>query len=465
MPSDSRNSLAQLLNDVASRAARYAAEAQQRHTAPLQEDVAHLETLASAFPRNSSDPAEVLALLDEIGSPATLASTGRRYFGYVTGGVLPAALAANWMAGVWDQNAYHSALVEKLEEITFGWMKQIFGLPASCGAGFVTGTTMASFAGLAAARHALLERAGWNVEEDGLFGAPPINVVIGAEVHASLLKALSMLGLGRKRVKIVPTDKQGRMQPEAMPALDERTVVCIQSGNVNTGSFDPAADICARAHESGAWVHVDGAFGMWAAASPQRKHLVAGIEAADSWATDCHKWLNVPYDSGVVFIREPQHLHNAMTVGAPYLKTNDGRMPPVFTPENSRRARAIDAWAALRSLGQIGLAEMIEGNCRLAARFAEGLRRGGYTVLNDVVLNQVLVSFGDEETTRRIIHALQEDRTAWFGGTQWQGHTAMRISVSNWSTTEEDVDKSLEAILRIAKANAPLEIASNTKRD
>jgi glutamate/tyrosine decarboxylase-like PLP-dependent enzyme len=458
MPSRPRNPLGQLLNDVAQRAARYAAETEQRHTAPLPKDIDRLEALVTAFPDSPTDAEAVLALLDEFGSPATLASTGGRYFGYVTGGVLPAALAANWMAGAWDQNAYHSALVEKIEEITFGWMKEIFGLPASCGAGFVTGTTMASFTGLAAARHALLERAGWNVETDGLFGAPPITVVVGAEVHASLLKALSMLGLGRKRVITVPTDYQGRMRPDALPPLNDRTIVCIQSGNVNTGSFDPAAEICALARKANAWVHVDGAFGLWAAASPARAHLVDGIAGADSWATDCHKWLNVPYDSGVIFIREPEHLHNAMTVGAPYLKTNDGRMPPVLTPENSRRARAIDAWAALRSLGRKGLVEMIEGNCQLASRFADGLRHAGHTVLNDVVLNQVLVSFGEEATTRRIIDALQADGTAWFGGTQWHGHTAMRISVSNWSTTEEDVDKSLSAILQIAKAHAPCEV-------
>jgi glutamate/tyrosine decarboxylase-like PLP-dependent enzyme len=455
MPSEPGNSLGQLLADVAQRAARYAADVRERRAAPSPEDIGRLQAFVTEFPQKPTDPAEVLALLDKFGSPATLASTGGRYFGYVTGGVLPAALAANWMAGAWDQNAYHSDLVEKLEEITFGWMKELFGLPESAAAGFVTGTTMASFTGLAAARHALMERAGWNVEEDGLFGAPPITVVVGAEVHASLLKALSMLGLGRKRVKTVPTDDQGRMLTDSMPPLDDRTIVCIQSGNVNTGSFDPAAEICKRAREANAWVHVDGAFGLWAAASAKRKYLIAGIEGADSWATDCHKWLNVPYDSGVIFIREPEHLHNAMTVGAPYLKRNDGHMPPLFTPENSRRARAIDAWAALRSLGREGLSAMIERNCQLATRFAEGLRGAGHTVLNDVVLNQVLVSFGDEETTRRVIDAVQAEGTAWFGGTQWHGHTAMRISVSNWSTTEEDVDKSLAAILRMAKANAP----------
>ncbi|HEX5434383.1 MAG TPA: aminotransferase class V-fold PLP-dependent enzyme [Candidatus Angelobacter sp.] len=457
--SNTSHALQMLLTDIAARAARYIQASEQRHVAPLDGDVERLESLGGPLPQTPSSPADVISLLDEFGSPATIASTGGRYFGFVTGGALPAALAADWMASAWDQNAYHSPLIEKIEQITFTWMCQIFGLPESCAAGFVTGTTMATFTGLAAARHALLQRAGWNVEEDGLFNAPPITVVIGSEVHASLLKALSLLGLGRKRVKVVPTDNQGRMRADALPVLNDRTIVCIQSGNVNTGSFDPAAEICARAREANAWVHVDGAFGLWAAAVPSRAHLVEGIGAADSWAVDCHKWLNVPYDSGVIFVREPEHLHAAMTVGAPYLKTADGHMPPLYTPENSRRARAVAAWAALRSLGRNGLAELIERNCQLAKRFAEGIRAAGYTVLNDVVLNQVLVAFGDAATTRRVISALQEDGTAWFGGTQWQGHTAMRISVSSWKTTEEDVDRALAAILRVAQAESSQEAA------
>lgn len=457
--SHSKDALQPLLTDIAARAARYIHASEQRHVPPLDADVERLEALGGPLPQASSSVANVISLLDEFGSPATIASTGGRYFGFVTGGALPAALAADWMAAAWDQNAYHSPLIEKIEQITFGWMSQIFGLPESCAAGFVTGTTMASFTGLAAARHALMKRAGWNVEEDGLFGAPPLTVVIGSEVHASLLKALSLLGLGRKRVKVVPTDNQGRMRADALPELNDRTIICIQSGNVNTGSFDPAAEICARAREANAWVHVDGAFGLWAAAVPARAHLVEGIGGADSWAVDCHKWLNVPYDSGVIFVREPEHLHAAMTVGAPYLKTADGHMPPLYTPENSRRARAVAAWAALRSLGRDGLAELIERNCQLAQRLADGIRAAGYTVLNDVVLNQVLVAFGDAAATRRVIAALQEDGTAWFGGTQWQGHTAMRISVSSWKTTEEDVDRALEAILRVARAESSQEAA------
>jgi len=246
------------------------------------------------------------------------------------------------------------------------------------------------------------------------------------------------------------------MRPEAMPSLDPLTIVCIQAGNVNTGAFDPAPEICARARESGAWVHVDGAFGLWAQAAPARAHHMAGVSDADSWATDCHKWLNVPYDSGLAFVRDPRHLHGALTVAAPYLQTSAGREPSQFTPEASRRARGIEVWAALRSLGRSGLADMIEGNCQRAARFAEGLRNAGYKVLNDVALNQVLVSFGDAETTRGLIADLQADGTCWCGGTQWHGQTAMRISVSCWATTDEDIDRSLAATVRIARARGAL---------
>jgi glutamate/tyrosine decarboxylase-like PLP-dependent enzyme len=266
----------------------------------------------------------------------------------------------------------------------------------------------------------------------------------------SLLKALSLLGLGRSRVTIVPADNQGRMRADSLPILDDRTIVCIQAGNVNTGAFDPAAKICPRAREAGAWVHVDGAFGLWAAAVPQRAHLLSGFFEADSWATDCHKWLNVPYDSGMAFVREAEHLRNAMTISAGYLPVSDTREPAQYTPEASRRARGVEIWAALKSLGRSGLADMVERHCRLAIRFAEGLSRSGYAVLNDVVLNQVLVSFGDAALNRRILAEIQKDGTCWCGGTDWQGSTAMRISVSCWATTEEDIDRSLAAIIRIA---------------
>jgi glutamate/tyrosine decarboxylase-like PLP-dependent enzyme len=333
------------------------------------------------------------------------------------------------------------------------WIVDVLGLPSGSGAGFVTGTTMANFSALAAARTALLKRAGWDAEEDGLFGAPPIHVVVGDEVHVSLLKALSMLGLGRSRVTRVPVDDQGRMRLDALPPLDGQTLVCVQAGNVNTGAFDPAGEICARAHEAGSWVHVDSAFGLWAAVSPLYAPLLAGAGSADSWAIDCHKWLNVPYDSGVTVVRTPEYLHRAMALSAAYLTASDGREPWHYSPEASRRARGVELWAAMRSLGRSGLREMIERNCRQAKVFAERLRKAGFAILNNVVLNQVLVSFGSAEDTRRVITDIQNDGTCWCGGTQWHGHTAMRISVSSWATTDEDVKRSVTAMIRIAKRN------------
>jgi glutamate/tyrosine decarboxylase-like PLP-dependent enzyme len=444
-----------ILADVAARAARYKGEVADRRVAPLPEDVARLARLGGPVPQGPSDPAEVLALLDEIGSPATVTTRGGRYYGFVNGGTLPAALAANWLAGAWDQNAsmyVMSPVAARLEEIVIGWMADLLGLPAESAGGFVTGTTAANFSGLAAARTALLARRGWNVEEDGLFGAPPIHVVVGDEVHVSLLKALQMLGLGRSRVTRVPVDGQGRIRADSLPRLDQNTIVCIQAGNVNTGAFDPAKQICVRAREASSWVHVDGAFGLWAAVSPAYAYLSEGFSDADSWAIDCHKWLNVPYDSGFVMVRHGEHLRTAMSGNAAYLRPSGFREPWHYVPEGSRRARGIEMWAAIRSLGRDGLREMIERNCRQAKMFANGLRGAGFDVLNEVVLNQVLVSFGSPEQTRRVIRALQEEGTCWCGGTEWQGRTAMRISVCCWATTDSDVERSLEAMIRIAGA-------------
>jgi glutamate/tyrosine decarboxylase-like PLP-dependent enzyme len=343
-----------------------------------------------------------------------------------------------------------SPIGAKLEEVAARWLLESLALPAEAGVGFVTGATMANFASLAAARHALLHRLGWDVEAAGLFSAPEITVVISDEVHVSVLKALSLLGLGRERVIRVPVDGQGRMRADTLPQLTETTIICLQAGNVNTGAFDPAPEICAIARQAGTWVHVDGAFGLWAAAAPNRASLTAGIAEADSWAVDAHKWLNVPYDSGLVVCRREDYLRAAMSFSAAYLTLGEQREPGLYTPEMSRRARGVEIWAALLSLGRSGLADLIEHSCCHAARFAEGLSAAGYTILNEVTLNQVLVSFGDEEKTRRVIAALQEDGTCWCGGTVWQGRPAMRIGVSSWATTEDDVEESLQAMLRLA---------------
>ncbi len=447
-----------LLADAASRAARYLTELQERSVAPSPEALAGLARLAPSLPENGLGAEQVLALLDEAGSPATLGTAGPRFFGFVIGGSLPAALAAKVLAGAWDQNAglrATSPVAAALEDAAIAWLLDVLGLPAGTGVGFVTCATTANLSGLAAARHALLARQGWNVEANGLFGAPPLRVVVGVEVHVSVLKALMLLGLGSERVERVPVDGQGRMRADALPRLDDRTIVCLQAGNVNTGAFDPAAVIIESAQAAGAWVHVDGAFGLWARAAPSLAPLAAGLEGADSWATDAHKWLNVPYDSGLVFCRDAGMLHAAMRPpSAAYLTEGDLREPDQYVPEFSRRARGIEVWAALLSLGRQGLRELFERTCAHARRFADGLRAEGHEVLNDVVLNQVLVSFGPPERTRRVIEEVQRGGVLWCSGSVWQGHTAMRISVSSWATTAADVERSLDGI-RAAVARVP----------
>ena len=444
----------ELLRSTAERAARYIELTGNRAVAPAAATRERLVELGGPLPDGRTPPTEVLAMLDEIGSPATVATAGPRYFGFVIGGSLPAALAANWLASAWDQDAGSettSPVASYLEEVALVWLLDLLKLPQDCGAAFVTGATMANFSALAAARHVVLERAGWNVEADGLYGASPVAVIDGDEVHSAVLKALGLLGFGRERVVRVPVDAQGRMRPDALPPLTGPTIICTQVGNVNTGACDPVGAICERARQAGAWVHVDGAFGLWAAASPAFAQLVEGVEQADSWATDAHKWLNVPYDSGIAFVRDPEPLRLAMAATAAYLPTSATRQPDAYTPELSRRARGVDIWAALRSLGRHGVAELVERCCRHARRFAGGLQAAGYEVLNDVVLNQVLVSFGADETTRRVIGGIQSDGVCWCGGTVWQGRAAMRISVSSWSTTDAEVERSLEAMLRVAR--------------
>ena len=442
-----------LLKRTADVAARYLETLDERGVAPTPEALARLAELNRPLHEDPQAPAAVLEMLDRIGSPATMGMAGRRYFGFVIGGSLPAALAANWLAGAWDQNPglfAASPIGTVLEEVSLRWLLDVLQLPPESGGAFVTGTTLANFTALAAARHAVLERAGWDVEADGLFGAPPVTVVVGCEAHPSLIKALGMLGLGRSRVIRVPVDSQGRMRAGEMPPLHEQAIVCLQAGNVNTGAFDPAAEVCARANAAGAWVHVDGAFGLWAAASRRYAHLVEGASGADSWATDAHKWLNVPYDSGLAFVRDSMALKRAMSLTAAYLPQGEHREPSQYTPELSRRARGVEIWAALCSLGRTGLSDLIERNCRLARRFAVELQRGGGEILNEVVLNQVLVSFGEAAQTRLVIERVQQDGTCWCGPTEWQGRTAMRISVSSWATRDEDVDRSVQAILRAA---------------
>jgi glutamate/tyrosine decarboxylase-like PLP-dependent enzyme len=447
--------MSKLMQDAAARATRYLEEIGNRPVFPGDAAIAGLTAFDEPLPDGPATPTEVIDLLDRAGSPATVASAGGRYFGFVIGGALPVTVAATWLAAAWDQCAGLgplSPVAQRLEDVARGWLIELLDLPREAAVGFATGATTANFTCLAAARHAILARHGWNVEEQGLFGAPEIRVVVGEEIHASARKALGMVGLGRERVIRVPVDGQGRMRADALPDLDADTIVCIQAGNVNSGAFDPAEEICAVARAAGAWVHVDGAFGLWALASPEKCHLARGMADADSWAVDAHKWLNVPYDSGLAICRHPEAIRAAMSIVAPYLLPSATPEPNHYVPEMSRRARGVEIWAALRMLGRSGVAELVERHCRQARRFADGLRGEGYDVLNDVELNQVLVSFGNAEQTNRVIARMQADGTMWAGGTVWHGHTALRISVSSWATTDEDIERSLDALCRAAAA-------------
>jgi len=429
-----------------------------------------LAKMGGDLPLDGEDSLHVIEQLQRVADPGVVATAGPRYFGFVVGGSLPAAVAADWLTTAWDQNGglyVLSPAAAAAELIAGDWLKDLFGLPKESSVGFVTGGTMANFTALAAARHALLREVGWDVEEQGLIGAPAITVVTSDESHVSVFASLQMLGLGRSRVVRVPTDDQGRMRSDELQRLlaGIRTpvLVCAQAGNVNTGAFDPIPEIAACVHDCSGWLHVDGAFGLWAAASPAYQSLVNGIALADSVSVDCHKWLNVPYDSGVVFVRDAAAHQAAMTLNAPYYVTAPGveRDNSNWVPEASRRARGFTVYAALRSLGRKGVAELVDRCCRLARQMAELLAQGaGVEILNDVVLNQVLVRFtppsGAEADafTAAVIKRVQEDGTCWLGGTTRHGMRAMRIAVSNWSTTEKDIELSAAAILRCAQAAA-----------
>lgn len=457
MPTNNNGkNIRELLIDVAGRAADYLDGLDERSVGPESGSIQRLtKVLNYPIPDEPSKAADIIAFLDEYGSPSTVASAGGRYFGFVTGGVMPAALAANYLAGAWDQNCFSwvsSPAVAAFEETALRWVKEALGISMSSEGALVTGATMAHFTCLAAARNRVLHQSGWDVDAKGLFGAPQVTVIVGEEAHASLFKVLSMLGLGRERVTRVPVDDQGRMRADELPIINRPTIVCLQAGNVNSGAFDPAKQIIDRARDAGAWVHVDGAFGMWALASPEHAHLAEGIAAADSWALDAHKWLNVPYDSGIALVRDQSALAHAMSISGSYLLPSDKRDAINFTPDSSRRARAIEIWAAFKSLGRSGLAELVDRNCRQARLLANGLQNAGVEVLNEVVLNQIVVAFGDDDRTHRVITKIQESGVCWAGGTTWHGRAAMRISLSSWATTNDDVGQSLSAILEAGRA-------------
>jgi glutamate/tyrosine decarboxylase-like PLP-dependent enzyme len=439
-----------LLAEAGKRARRYLEGVDERSVVPSPDALAALEQFDFPLPDKGLDASQVLTLLDDVGSPGTVTSAGPRYFGFVTGGALPVAVAASWLLAAWDQNVALSVMSPTaafLDKAAITWARELLGLPEATVGSFVSGATMANATCLAAARDGVLTRAGWDAGSLGLVGAPPIQVVVGQEVHTSVTKALGFVGLGRDRVLRLPVDDQGRILAENLPNLEMPAIVCLQAGNVNSGASDPFDPLIEWAHSQGAWAHVDGAFGLWAAACPEVASEVAGVAGADSWATDAHKWLNTTYDCGIAFVRDGRVLYDAMRAAAAYLPMSKDRDPMALSPQASQRARGVEVWAVLAALGREGVSRLVGGHVALAKRFAAGLSQGGAKVLNDVRLNQVVVSFGDVGTTDAVVAAVQREGTCWCGPTTWRGQRGMRVSVSNWATTEADVDRSVAAVL------------------
>ena len=442
-----------LLAAAADAALSYVGSVDDRPTTPTPAALAALAAFDEPLADTGRDPADTLRLLADVGSPATVPTTGGRYFGFVTGATYPVAMGSAWLAAAWDQNAalpVMSPVAARLHQVVRGWLVDLLRLPADTGLAFVTGATVANAACLAAARDALLARMGWDVQADGLFGAPPLPVVIGERAHSTLAKSLGLVGLGRTRVHVVPADDQGRLRADRLPEVVGPVLVCAQAGEVNTGAFDPFDAVADWLAERGGWLHVDGAFGLWALADPTRSHLVAGLERADSWATDGHKWLNVGYDCGLAFVRELADLRRTFTAAAGYLPVSAEFDAMHHTPQSSQRARQIEVWAVLRTLGRDGVAELVTRTCAVARTIADGLAAGGLTVLNDVVLNQVLVRLDDGPTTEALVAAVQADGRVWCGPAVWHGAAAMRVSVSSWKTGPAEAAAAVEAILECA---------------
>jgi len=452
---------ADLLKRTADHAIVYLDTIGERHVGAMSSADDLRRQLAVPLPDSGDSEDAVIDALASAGARGTVATQGRRYFGFVVGGSVPAATAADWLVSAWDQNAgvfVLSPIVSVVEDVTAGWLKDLAGLPAGWSTGFVTGCQAANFTALATARHHVLNQAGWDVEASGLYGAPWVHVVCSEESHYTIFNALKLLGFGADRVTRVPADEQGRMRADelarTLAAVTGPTIVCAQAGNVNTGAFDPIDEIATITAAHGAWLHVDGAFGLWTAASPTRAHLVAGIARADSVATDAHKWINVPYDSGVVFTAHPASHRRAMTLSAAYIiESAKERDPHEFVPEESRRGRAVPIYAALRTMGRKGFGELIDRCCNHATRLAARLRADArLEVLNDVVINQVLVRVrgtDPDAATRAMVERLQQEGTCWASGTTWKGMAALRLSVSNYSTTDADIDRTAEAILKV----------------
>ncbi len=442
--------LSDLITDAARRADTYLQANDDQPAAPSAEAIRALDGFDQTLPEGPTDAGAVLEQLDRLGSPATMRSSGGRYFGFVNGGTEPAGLAASILTSAWDQNVampVMSPAATHLDTIAARWIVELLGLPPQATATFCGGASVANLTAILAARDALLSRLGWDVDADGLAGSPPLRMVAGAEMHVSVAKALRAAGLGRNQLDFVPTDPYGRLDATHLPTLDDRTIVLLQAGNVNTGHSDPFDTIIPAAHDAGAWVHVDGAFGLWSAADPERSHLVEGVAAADSWATDAHKWLNSPYDSGVCIVANDADLRRAMAVDAAYLQTDSDRALMHLGVQMSQRARGVETWAVLASLGRSGLVEMIDRTCRRCEQLASTLALEGVEILAPVVINQALASFGDDDLTDRVIAEVQADGTCWAGGTTWQGRRAMRLSISSTTTTETDIEVAARAIV------------------
>ncbi len=465
----------EIFSSASQRAMEYADNALQRNVFPTEEALAQLNQFDQSLPEHSGNALEILTQLDDYGSPATIAQTGGRYFGLVNGGALPVTLAVRWLTDFWDQNTplyLSSPIASKLELVTEKWLIQLFGLPESTVAGYVSGSSMSILCGLAAARFRIFERLGWNINGRGFTDAPRIRVIASEAAHGTVTKAIALLGFGVDNIERVAADAQGRIKPEALPTLDDRCIIVLQAGNVNSGAFDDFETICRNARTANAWVHVDGAFGLWAAVSQRLKHLTAGIELADSWSFDGHKTLNTPYDSGVIMCRDRDALVNALHVQGAYIvysdQTNgsdDGsgedlanemgnelRDGMLHTPEMSRRARICELWAALKYLGQSGIDDLVSGLHQRAQQFATELAEQGFKIANEVVFNQVLVAFESDDLTDETIRRIQQSGECWVGGTQWHGRKVIRISICSWVTTTADVSRSVKAFVAARKS-------------
>ncbi len=422
---------------------------------PDQSAINGLSSFREALADEPCDPYEIIKKLHHYGSPATVAQTGGRYFGFVNGGVIPASLAAKWLSDTWDQNAalyIISPVVSVLEDVCENWLNDLFGFPPETAAGFVGGSSTATLCGLTAGRNRLMEQTGYDVSRKGLFGAPEIRVVLGEGAHSSVYKALSILGLGSDRIIKVPMDAQGRISVDAVPKLDSRTLLILQAGNVNTGAFDDFDILCRKARNAGSWVHVDGAFGLWAAASGRLNHLTKGIEIANSWSLDAHKTLNAPYDNGIIMCDDRKALTKALHMTGSYIIYSDNRDGMLYTPDMSRRARAVDIWAALKSLGRNGVSELVEDLHDKAVYFSEQLKQNHFRIHNHVAFNQVLVSAESPDITETMLNEIQASGVCWCGGAKWEDHPVIRISICSYRTTYEDIDRSIAAFIKARAA-------------